>query len=411
MKKLKNKIFYTIFSLITLFSLCVFFLYNTKNYIDKKRQIINSLNLVSPKKNFTKNNLDINRPNKEPIPIDKPFDNNIKFIDSVIYTILIDDNNNIKEIINRSNNNLTDDEIRVLASNILNKTNISKRYVGCLYFTNYSYSYFKGDSLIILDNTSIKNALLQSLGLSLLLFSLIEIIAILVSKLITNWIIKPVIYSFERQKEFVANASHELKTPLSIIMASCDLLEEDSKETKWSKNIKNEVSRMNNLVSDLLELASTEKEELFQKKISNLSKTVELTLLTFEAKAYEQKIKLKYDITEEIIYPYDENSIEQLVEILLDNALKHAKKKIDVYLSKDKSGIVFTVTNDGDVIPNGEEEKIFERFYRIDKARSLKENRYGLGLAIAKNIVQNHNGKISAFSNDGKTIFKVVFKK
>ena len=110
---------------------------------------------------------------------------------------------------------------------------------------------------------------------------------------------------------------------------------------------------------------------------------------------------------------YDENSIRQLIEILLDNAIKHSKAKevVKLSLTASNNNIVLTVINKGEEIPKGEEEKIFERFYRVDKSRNRKENRYGLGLAIAKNIVLNHHGEITATSSNGTTTFKVLFKK
>ena len=108
----------------------------------------------------------------------------------------------------------------------------------------------------------------------------------------------------------------------------------------------------------------------------------------------------------------NESSIKQVMEILLDNAIKHSKDKgkVEVNLKEDNN-ILLTVSNLGDAIPKGEEEKIFERFYRVDKSRNRNDNRYGLGLAIAKNIVNLHNGTIKAYSKDGKTTFQINFKK
>ena len=170
---------------------------------------------------------------------------------------------------------------------------------------------------------------------------------------------------------------------------------------------------MNNLIKNLLDLASSERAETLVKQKNNLSKTIELALLTFEGRAFEQHITLKYEIMPQIEWIYDENSLRQLVEILLDNALKHSlpKKEVTLNLSENNNTIELIVTNEGEPIPEGEEEKIFERFYRLDKSRNRKENRYGLGLAIAKNIVINHNGQITAHSENQKTIFKVTFKK
>ena len=157
---------------------------------------------------------------------------------------------------------------------------------------------------------------------------------------------------------------------------------------------------MNILIKNLLELASLKKKETYVLKEGNLSKIVDLAVLTFDVKAYECDIKLESKIASNIKFNFNTYSINELVEILLDNALKHADKKSTIVVSLKEQGnnIILTVTDTGDIIPNGEEEKIFERFYRLDKSRCKKENRYGLGLAIASNIVINHNGKISAES-------------
>lgn len=172
-------------------------------------------------------------------------------------------------------------------------------------------------------------------------------------------------------------------------------------------------ANMNILIKNLLELASFEKKETYVLKEDNLSKVVELAVLTFDAKAFEEGIKLESMIDNNIKFNFDTYSINELVDILLDNALKHADKKSTIVVSLKEQGnnILLSVTDTGDVIPKGEEEKIFERFYRLDKSRSRKENRYALGLAIAKNIVINHNGKITAESIGNVTKFKVLFKK
>ena len=219
--------------------------------------------------------------------------------------------------------------------------------------------------------------------------------------------------SFTKQKQFIADASHELKTPLSVIIACAETLEENPKEQKWIENIKNESNRMSKLVTNLLDLAKLEEgnnKALYEE--INLSKLVEKSILPFESLAYEQNIKLDYEINENILFKCNSEEIKELLSILLDNAIKHSSKKgsIRVNLNIIKNDIVLETINKGNPIPKGEEEKIFERFYRVDKSRNRNENRYGLGLAIAKCIVTNHNGKISAFSNNEYTTFKIIFK-
>ena len=421
MNKLKNKVFYVIFTILTISILSFIIVFNTKNYLEQKNNINNNLNVALnnhvkekdiPPAKPTEENPPKNIPNQEPTIPENEIDENTKFLDYTIYTILLDDNNNIKEIINHSTNTLTDEYITNIANNILSSNNIKEKYLGNLYLDNYLYAYNKGTSLVIFDNTKIKSNLIVSLEISLLLFIFLEVIIIFISKTLTTWIIKPVIMSFNKQKQFIADASHELKTPLSVIMASCDAYLDNPKEKKWLKNIETEANHMNILITNLLDLASSEQENV-KLTLNNLSKVIELSVLTFEGKAYENNIKLSYEIEPNISMKFNESNIKQLVEILLDNAIKHSytDSTIMITLHENQNNIEFLVQNEGEPIPKGEEEKIFERFYRVDKSRNRKEGRYGLGLAIAKNIVQTHHGKISASSNNGTTTFKVLFKK
>ena len=403
MNNLKKKVFTLIFSILSISILGFIIVFNVGKYLEYNKIISNSL------RNLSNNEEDKNRLNK-----DNGFkDNNIRYMDKVIYTLLLNNDNSIKEVINLSNNNIDIDSIKLLGQSILNNNNIKKEYIGNIYFNKYSYIYSNSKYLIIIDNSSIQNSLYNYLLISLSLFILLEVIVYLISVILTSWIIKPVINSFEKQKEFIADASHELKTPLSVIMASSEALEDNPNEVKWLNNIKSEANRMNILIKNLLELASLEKKETYVLKEDDLSKVVELAVLTFDAKAYESDIKLESKIDSNIKFNFDTYSINELVEILIDNALKHSDKKSTIVVSLKEQGnnIILTVTDTGDLIPKEEEEKIFERFYRLDKSRSRKENRYGLGLAIAKNIVINHNGKISAESVGKVTTFKVLFKK
>ena len=414
MKNLKNKLFYTILIILTISIITIITIFNIQNYIEKRNSINNNLNVSKTNENKNDDKIppekkdDIITKDKEP-----NIDENIKFMDTTIYTILLNEDNTIKYIINHSNNDITNEEITSIANKILDKSNIKERYIGCLYFNNYAYAYNISKSLIIIDITNIKTSLLISLFISTIVFIVLEIIVFIISKKITKWIIEPISETFNKQKEFIEDASHELKTPLSVIIASSDMIESDKKNSKWINNIKSESNRMSLLISDLLDLASTEHEETFNMELNNISKIIELTVLTFEGKAYENNIKLNYDIEPNIMIKFDENSIKQLIEILLDNAIKHSTKSntINLYLKDNKNEIELKVENKGDIIPKGEEDKIFERFYRVDKSRNRKENRYGLGLAIAKNIVTKHNGIIKAYSTNDITTFKVLLKK
>ena len=282
-----------------------------------------------------------------------------------------------------------------------------------LYVDQYSYAFQAPNTLTIVDNTSAKAKLESLLKTSILIFVLIEIIIIILTVEITRWIIKPVIESFNKQKQFVADASHELKTPIAVIMSNAEALEKEPEENKWLNNIKSEADRMNELVTSLLDLARLEegKDKEVQQE-ENLSKIVEMSVLTFESLMYENKIKLQYDIQKDIKAKCNSSQMKQLVAILIDNAIKHSEAdgEINIVLKKQKNDVLMTVSNKGKEIPKEIQEKIFERFYRADESRNRDTNRYGLGLAIAKNMVENHNGKISVESEKGITTFKVVLK-
>lgn len=196
-------------------------------------------------------------------------------------------------------------------------------------------------------------------------------------------------------------------------MASVETLENNPEEKKWLENIKEETNNMNKLVSNLLELSKTENIE--NKEIYteiNLSKLIENKSLSFESVMFENKVELNLDIEKEINFQCDQDRIKELLSILLDNAIKHSvnNSKITVTLFKEKDIINLWIKNKGESIPKEEREKIFERFYRIDKSRNRNTNRYGLGLSIAKNIVNNHNGEIHVDCSHGYTTFKVIFK-
>lgn len=391
MEKLKKKIFWVMFAILTIFLVSVLCIFNFQDYNHEKVEIENKLSRIE------------NDRQAPGMPV---------FMDAVVYTVKYNTSNKVTEVINHTNNNVSNEKIIQIAENILENADIKNgSKIGNLYLEQYSYAFQGPNTLTIVDNTSAKAKLESLLKTSILIFVLIEVIIIILTVEITRWIIKPVIESFSKQKQFVADASHELKTPIAVIMANAEALEKEPEENKWLNNIKSEADRMNELVTSLLDLAKLEEGKERQQE-ENLSKIVEMSVLTFESLMYENKIELKYDIQEEIKAKCNSSQMKQLVAILIDNAIKHseANGEINIVLKKQKNEVLLTVSNKGKEIPKEIQEKIFERFYRADESRNRDTNRYGLGLAIAKNIVENHNGKISLESEKGITTFKVVLK-
>ena len=391
MEKLKKKIFLVMFAILTIFLVSILCIFNFQDYNYEKVEIENKLSRME------------NDRQAPGMPV---------FMDAVVYTVKYNTSNIVTEVINQTDNNVSEEKIIQIEENILESSNTKQgRRIGNLYLDQYSYAFQAPNTLTIVDNTSAKAKLESLLKTSILIFVLIEIIIIILTVEITRWIIKPVIESFNRQKQFVADASHELKTPIAVIMANAEALEKEPEEKKWLNNIKSEADRMNELVTSLLDLAKLEEGKEVQQE-ENLSKIVEMSVLTFESLMYENKIELEYDIQKDINIKCNSSQIKQLVAILIDNAIKHSETngKISIALKKQKNDTVLTVSNRGKEIPKEIREKIFERFYRADESRNRDTNRYGLGLAIAKNIVENHNGKISVESEKGITTFKVVLK-
>ncbi len=419
MDKLEKKIFYVIFSILTIFLISILCIFNYQYYYQEKTDIKNILMRLDDRRfkdgafkmPDMKREENTDKKANNDITIDK--EKSPIFMDTIAYSVIYDEFNKIIEVINHSQEDISEDEIKELAEKFLSKDNKKNINIGNLYIDDYSYS-FKGHNLLtILDNTTVKNNLLKILKNSIIIFIFLEIVIIIVSFKLTSWIIKPVIETFNKQKQFITDASHELKTPIAVVMANAEALENEPQEKKWLNNIKLETERMNALISDLLDLAKLEngisKENY---AFNNLSKIIETSLLTFESLIYEKKIKFDYNIQEDINTSCNSNQMKQLVAILIDNAINHSNIKdgeIIVSLIREKNSIVLRVTNKGDEIPKDLQVKIFERFYRGDVSRNRDSNRYGLGLAIAKNIVINHNGKIFVKSENGFTTFCVNF--
>lgn len=226
----------------------------------------------------------------------------------------------------------------------------------------------------------------------------------------SRWLIAPVEIAFQTQRQFISDASHELKTPLTVIRANADLLDEEVGDNPHLQYIHSETDRMNHLISQMLTLARMDNPAL-ETNVEQISFTDAVMSITlpFESVAYENNLRLEFDIEENLIITGTKEQIQQLVSILLDNAIKHCFSGglVMVRAFRQHKKIHLCISNNGEPIPPELQNKIFQRFYRTEESRNNQE-RYGLGLSIAQAIVKLHRGKISVSCKDGLTTFHVI---
>ena len=233
-------------------------------------------------------------------------------------------------------------------------------------------------------------------------------VLVVISIFIARLIVKPLEENDRRQKRFVSDAGHELKTPIAVISANSELLRRGVGENEWLDNIDYENGRMSDLVKQLLMLSKAENGDL-PKETLDFSKLADGEVLPFESLAYEKGKRINYDIENGINIKGNSNQLRQLVSILLDNAISHGTGNvIELTLKRERHVAVLTVTNGAAEMSADQLSHLFDRFYRTDESRNEAGSHYGLGLSIAKAAVEAHGGHITAAYKDGKAIFTVT---
>lgn len=284
---------------------------------------------------------------------------------------------------------------------------------------DYHLRYFRietpmGQSIMFADMTSEQATLRGLIRTSSMVGSFAFFVFLAISILLSYWAVKPVEKAWKKQKQFVADASHELKTPLTVIMTDAELLHApdcpESDIKPLSDSILTMTSQMRGLVENLLDLARIDngsvKEEF---RIISFSDIVSEAIFVFEPVFFEMGLPLRYEIEPEIHINGIPSHLRQLINILLDNATKYASPNGETVVklsSNSQKRCLLEVSNQGDPITSDDLPHLFERFYRQDKARSMNHS-YGLGLSIAQSIAWEHHGKIWAISDNGYNRFYV----
>lgn len=352
---------------------------------------------------------------KPPIPNVNP---GLSFFESRSFIVRIDNDNVV------ISKDYDDDYYSIDYIDSYTERVLDKNYTDNIYFSEHGNTYFllktkeNGDKDLAVVDFSIEKAArienwaITTIGLTGGLLSLVIVVYFL-----SWWIIKPLRISIEKQKQFISNASHELKTPLTIINANIDALKSENEsgvDEKWLANINSQTARMNDLITDMLILAKLEEKPQNSKVITNfdLSNVALTTVLSFDAVAFEHEKTLSTDIEENLSYKGDPDIVRNVITILIDNSIKHSNEKgtIDAKLSKVGNNIVFKVRNTGCDILNSERSKVFDRFFKGDSSHHQSSNGSGLGLSIVKAIVDQEGWEITLDSNYGEyTEFTVVF--
>ena len=388
--KLSKRIFFLIMASLETIIIGIIILFAFSNY----KNTIDTAGLM----------MDIFVNNKEKRNLDEKLPQNEKINIEGVYRFKIQNSEILESMNNAEDKTLQEYAIKV--SNNNEESGIIGKYI-------YKLMRRRNEDEVevtLIENEEVISKVKEIVILSIIGIMASIIIVYIVAKKVSEFIVKPVEETFEKQKQFISDASHELKTPLAVIEANADVLENEIGENKWLNYIQNEIDSMDKLINELLLLAKIENiENVREYEKIDVSNETKIIIAMFESMAYEKNVKISSNIEENIILTGNKQDIEHILSTLLDNAIAHSDglKDVIVELKKEKNEILIEVKNTGEPIPDKEKEKIFERFYRVDKSRNRSQKRYGLGLSIAKSVVEKYNGKIEVLHKNGFTIFKV----
>lgn len=332
-----------------------------------------------------------------------------KFDVSTFYSVAVDADGTVLRIDNDSGTLYSDDDLTEYADDIIKRGSDQGVKGSLAYLKTEKYEETDFTLVCFIDNVVMQGSMAM-LFRNTLIFGGISVIAVLTAAiLLARRIVSPLEESYRKQKQFISDAGHELKTPVSVISANAELLERQLGDNKWLANIRYENERMGSLVAQLLELARTENVAPEATRL-NFSLLTAGELLPFESVAYEHGLTLTGSIADDIYVNGDSSRLKQLVSILIDNAIRHSENgnTVSLSLQSEHGSARLSVINNGAAIPPKQQKQIFERFYRMDSARSGDDGHFGLGLAIAKAITVSHKGRIFVSCYDGKVEFTVL---
>lgn len=268
---------------------------------------------------------------------------------------------------------------------------------------NYKYmvKQLGGEKLIFfMDTTSQLQTFIMVLSLSTAIALVCWIAVLIFVVLLSKRVVSPIVAGMEKQRQFITNAGHELKTPLAIIQTNNDAATLIQGETKYSRNIRQQVKRLNGLMTNLLTLAKLDEEVKFTTEKIDISKVISEALPAYEAAAKEKEIDVSAELTPQCFISAHGDMILQMVSVLLDNAFKYTPEggQVRIAVQKSEKQIIITEENNCERIDEKDPERFFERFYRGDAARTQGDDAsgYGIGLSAARAIAETFGGTLTA---------------
>lgn len=347
---------------------------------------------------------DQKKPGSGPNPINPPPDERRDYELSTFYSVVLSTDGTVLNVNSGEKGLYEEDELVGIARDLLSE-NKSSGSMG-----NLSYKISEKDGYTLaafLDNTVLEKNMKMLLRNVLIVGGAAIVALFFLSLFLSRMIIRPLEENDKLQKQFISDAGHELKTPVAVIAANAELLSREIGENEWLSNIRYENERMGDLVQQLLCLSRVENQEE-KAELLDLSRIVTGEVLAFESLAFDRGKTFKSDIAEGIQVAGSRTSLTQLVSILLDNAVSYAAgSEIEVTLKSRGHTALLCVANDGDEIPPEKLSHLFDRFYRVDEARSGEDRHYGLGLSIAKAAAEKNGGEIGVSCRDGRIVFSV----
>ena len=343
-------------------------------------------------------------PAQRPDRRDPPLDQKPDYQLSTFYSVAFGDGDTVLDVDNGEKDVYSEEELISVAREVLAWNRPSGRTGNLTYIVSHRPDY---TLVAFMDNTVSESGLNTLLHNILIIGSAAIIVLFFISLYLSKRIIQPLEESDRQQKQFISDASHELKTPVAVIETNAEMLSREIGENEWLANILYENERMGGLVKQLLDLSRAENAELPMESV-DFSRVVTGEALALEMLAFDRGQVFRSDLEEGILLTGSKTQLTQLVSILLDNAIRHsAGNEIGITLKRQGHHAVLNVVNDGDEIPQDKLEHLFDRFYRVDEARNSEGQHYGLGLSIAKAVAEKHDGSISVSCQNGKIRFIV----